>query len=159
VEEAQKALEKYVAWNEDNENELVGSEVKFLFSLNGWPINGRIDRVERTAEGEYVIIDFKTTASGEYRTTVGQNIQVNTYCLATQHKYGKLPARATLVYLKGRKRPVHYDPDQIQVQSQETRLKALIDNIVEERFDPVVPSPKGVCRWCGYKTECTALNK
>jgi DNA helicase-2/ATP-dependent DNA helicase PcrA len=158
-EEAQKALEKYVAWNEGNENELVGSEIKFSFSLDGWPINGRIDRVERTAEAEHVIIDFKTTSSGEYSTTIGQNIQMNMYCLAIQHKYGALPSKATIVYLKGSKKPVHYYPDSKQVQSQETKLKELIGKIMKEQFDPVVPSLKGVCRWCGYKTECSALNE
>jgi DNA helicase-2/ATP-dependent DNA helicase PcrA len=157
-EEAQKALEKYVAWNEGNENELVGSEIKFSFSLDGWPINGRIDRVEHTAEAQHVVIDFKTTSSGEYSTTIGQNIQMNMYCLAIQHKYGALPSKATIVYLKGSKKPVHYYPDSKQVQSQETKVRELIDKITKEQFDPVVPSLKGVCRWCGYKTECSALN-
>ena len=63
------------------------------------------------SDGEYVVADFKTTSGGESRNTIKENIQINTYCLAVQHKYGKLPARASLVYLKGRKGPVHYYPD------------------------------------------------
>jgi DNA helicase II / ATP-dependent DNA helicase PcrA len=157
-EEAQKALEKYVAWNETNENELIGTEVEFFFSLDGWPIKGRIDRLERTSDGEYVLSDFKTTKEGESRNSITHSIQINTYCLAVMHKYGKLPERASLVYLKGRKRPVHYYPDPLQIRNQETRLKGLIANIMDEQFNPAIPSLLGICRWCGFKTECTALS-
>lgn len=154
--EAQKAVQKYVAWNEANENQLIGSEVEFLFLLDGRMIKGRMDRIERASDGGYIVTDFKTTVTGEFSTTIGQNIQMNLYCLAVQNKYGQLPVRASLVYLKGRKKPVHYYPDPIQIQSQEERLRALMDNVIHEQFDPpAVPSSKGTCRWCGYKTECS----
>jgi DNA helicase-2/ATP-dependent DNA helicase PcrA len=155
--EARKALEKYVAWNEANENEIVGSEVDFLFSINGRKIKGRMDRIERTSNGEYIVIDFKTASSGETSSTIPQNIQLNVYCLAMQQKAGLLPKKASLVYLKGRTKPVHYYPDQTQMQFQEARLKGLIDNVIKEQFDPAIPSPYNTCRNCGYTAECTAF--
>jgi DNA helicase-2/ATP-dependent DNA helicase PcrA len=73
-------------------------------------VKGFIDRLERTPEGPYVVVDFKTGSSMESKNTIRDNIQMNVYCLAVKNKFGKLPARASLLYLKKRKM-VDYVPD------------------------------------------------
>jgi len=75
--QAQQMLETYVVWNERNENEIIGAEMKFTFTLNGRSVTGFIDRVERTPTGEYIALDYKTGYPVESKNTIKQNIQMN----------------------------------------------------------------------------------
>ena len=149
--QAQQMLETYLAWNERNENEIIGAEMKFAFTLNGRSVTGFIDRVERTPVGEYVVLDYKTGYTTESRNSIKQNIQMNVYALAVLDKFGILPHRASLYYVKHDKM-VDYIPTQDLVEEQKTRLSEMIDNVVLERF-PGMPSFQ-TCRSCSYQALC-----
>ena len=77
---AQQMLETYLAWNERNENEIIGAEMKFAFTLNDRSVTGFIDRVERTPSGEYIVLDYKTGYPAESRNTIKQNIRKKMNC-------------------------------------------------------------------------------
>ena len=149
--QAQQMLETYLAWNERNENEIIGAEMKFAFTLNGHSVTGFIDRVERTPVGEYRSTDYKTGYTTESRNSIKQNIQMNVYALAVLDKFGTLPHRASLYYVKHDKM-VDYIPTQDLVEEQKTRLSEMIDNVVLERF-PGMPSFQ-TCRSCSYQALC-----
>ena len=102
--EAQQLLTTYVNWDLQNENEVIGTEIEFLFPLIGRNVKGFIDRLERTPDGHYVVVDFKTGSSTESKRTIRESIQMNVYCLAVQHKFRQLPARASLLYLKKKRK-------------------------------------------------------
>ena len=53
-------IDAYLAWQSKNENEVIDVEMRFAFKLSDRIVKGFIDRVERTPEGNYVVIDFKT---------------------------------------------------------------------------------------------------
>jgi DNA helicase-2/ATP-dependent DNA helicase PcrA len=149
--QAQQMLDTYLAWNERNENEIIGAEMKFDFTLNGRSVTGFIDRVERTPLGEYIVLDYKTGYPTESKNTIKQNIQMNVYTLAVLDKFGALPQRASLYYVKHDKM-VDYLPTPDHVEQQQARLSGMIDNVVLERF-PGVPSFQ-TCRSCSYQLLC-----
>jgi DNA helicase-2/ATP-dependent DNA helicase PcrA len=149
--QAQQMLDTYLAWNERNDNEIIGAEMKFAFTFNGRSVMGYIDRVERTSSGEYVVLDYKTGYPSESKNTLKQNIQMNVYALAVLDKFGSLPQRASLYYVKHDKM-VDYMPTQDLVEEQKTRLSEMIDNVVLERF-PGMPSFQ-TCRSCSYQDLC-----
>ena len=149
--QAQQMLETYLAWNERNENEIIGAEMKFAFTLNGRSVMGYIDRVERTPVGEYVVLDYKTGYPRESKNTIKQNIQMNVYALAVLEKFGALPKRVSLYYVKHDKM-VDYLPTQDNVEQQQARLSEMIDNVVLEQF-PALPSYQ-TCRSCSYQPLC-----
>jgi DNA helicase-2/ATP-dependent DNA helicase PcrA len=152
--EAQQLLATYVEWNLENENEVIGTEAEFLFPINGRNVKGFIDRLERTPKGQYVVVDFKTGSSMESKNTIRDNIQMNVYCLAVQNKFGELPARASLLYLKTRKM-VDYLPELEYFEKQQARLAGIIDQVLNESFE-AQPSYKA-CLFCGYGELCDSM--
>lgn len=152
--QAQQLLTTYVDWNLQNENEVVGTEVEFLFPLNGRNVKGFIDRLERRSDGHYNVVDFKTGSSMESKRTIRENIQMNVYCLAVQNKFGQLPARASLFYLKKRKM-VDYEPDPQHLEMQQARLAGIIQQVLSESFE-AQPS-YDACLFCGYGELCEEM--
>ena len=59
------ALESYQKWSSSNPNEIVALELPFTTYIGGFKVNGVIDRLEKTPEGEYVVIDYKTGGKEE----------------------------------------------------------------------------------------------
>ena len=152
--EAEQLLTTYIEWILENENEVVGTEVEFLFPLKGRNVKGFIDRLERTNDGQYVVVDFKTGSSMESKKTILDNIQMNVYCLAVQNKFGQLPARCSLLYLKKR-RIVDYEPDTQNLEKQKARLEGIIQLVISESFD-AQPS-YDACLFCGYSELCDSM--
>ncbi len=114
-------------------------------------MKGFIDRLERTADGEYVVIDYKTGYPSESKNSIMENIQMNVYCLAVREKFGKLPQRASLFYVKHNKL-VDYYPDEEYINAQQQRAEAMIDKILAESFE-ATPSYQA-CRYCDYVQIC-----
>jgi DNA helicase-2/ATP-dependent DNA helicase PcrA len=152
--EAQQLLTTYVNWNLQNENEVVGAEVEFLFPLIGRNVKGFIDRLERTPDGHYVVVDFKTGSSTESKRTIRDSIQMNVYCLAVQNKFRQIPSRASLLYLK-KKKMVDYEPDPQQLGKQRERLAGIVQQVLSESFQ-AQPS-YDACLFCGYHELCEAM--
>ena len=105
AEDRQKAedlLDTFLAWQAKNRNTILAAELRFRFRLDGRTVTGYIDRIEQQPDGGLVVIDFKTGAKPSNITRAGirDDIQMNIYCMAVQERYGKLPARASLYYLR-----------------------------------------------------------
>jgi DNA helicase-2/ATP-dependent DNA helicase PcrA len=148
---AEQMIDVYLDWQAHNENKVVDVEMKFAFNLSGRIVKGFIDRVEQTPDGDYVVIDFKTGSQSETKNSIKENIQMNVYCLAILEKYGALPVRASLFYVKHEKM-VDYFPDSEQLGTQKMRLISMIDGVLQERF-PGKPAYQ-TCRFCDYEALC-----
>ncbi len=126
-------------------------------------VNGRADRIDRTADGGLVIVDFKTGATVPSRAAVEQNAQLAVYQLALRLAGGRtltqdgavadLPGGAELVYLRSGTPTVRRQPaldDQgaeelIQVLRQAAEfLASPTSTAVENR----------TCERCPVRTSC-----
>ena len=58
--QAEKMIDTYLEWQKNNANEIVGTEIGFGIEIAGRMVRGYIDRVEKTKDGHYCVIDFKT---------------------------------------------------------------------------------------------------
>jgi DNA helicase-2/ATP-dependent DNA helicase PcrA len=148
---AEEMIDTYLAWQHAHANEVIDSEMGFSFALNNRQVKGFIDRLERTADGEYVVIDYKTGYPSESKNSIRENIQMNVYCLAIRKKCGKLPQRASLFYVKHNKL-VDYYPDEEHINAQQQRAEAMIDKILAESFE-ATPSYQ-TCKYCDYVPLC-----
>jgi hypothetical protein len=119
----------------------------FKIEINGRAVKGFIDRLERTRDGDYVVIDFKTGSKSENGNSIKENIQMNVYALAVLKKYSKLPARASLYYIKSNE-TVDYAPDNTWIDVQRERLEEMIQAVLEEKFAAAASYD---CRWCDYE--------
>ena len=76
---------------------------------------------------------------------------MNVYCLAIREKFGVLPRKASLFYVKHEKM-VDYFPDSEQLEKQKTRLASMIETVLLEQF-PGSPAYQ-TCRFCDYEALC-----
>jgi DNA helicase-2/ATP-dependent DNA helicase PcrA len=152
---AEALLDTFLAWQEKNRNTIVAAEQRFKFRLGDRTVTGFIDRIERQPDGGFVVIDFKTGSKPSNITKAGirDDIQMNIYCMAVQEKYGRLPARASLYYLKEDKM-IDYVPDDESIAAFSERAEGMIAAICAEEFPPKV-SYMG-CRNCDYVDLCEA---
>ena len=134
------------------------AEQRFRFRLGDRTVTGYIDRIERQPDGEYVVIDFKTGGKPSTITKAGirEDIQMNVYCMAVQEMFGKLPARASLYYLKDDK-AVDYVPDEESIAVFRERALSIISGVCREEF----PARASfiACRNCDYVELCEMTGK
>jgi len=150
---AEAMLDTYLVWQAANRNTIAGTEKKFQFSLGDRKVKGYIDRIERTPDGEYVVVDFKTGTKPSSLTkhAVLTDTQLNLYCLAIREMFGKLPQRASFYFIKDNKM-VDYFPTEETVSVFADSVKEIISAVCEEKFDPA-PSFQ-TCRFCDYADLC-----
>jgi len=151
---ARELVETYLAWQAENTNTILEAEKEFSFTFAGRGMHGFIDRIEQTPGGGYVVIDFKSgssKSSGITRKNLPENIQLNLYALAIKEMFGKLPERATLLYLKDNN-PINYQPTEDSVVAFAENLEQMLAKILAGEF-PAQPDFMR-CGWCPYGDLC-----
>ncbi|WP_017620151.1 PD-(D/E)XK nuclease family protein, partial [Nocardiopsis gilva] len=81
-ERADEMVRKLISWHEHNERELVVTEEGFKVELDGIEITGRVDRLERDAEGRAVVVDIKTGGGRPKDDELARHPQLGVYQLA-----------------------------------------------------------------------------
>jgi RecB family exonuclease len=116
-------------------------------------VTGKIDRIDRRADGALVVRDYKTGRAprdegGTYRG--GQQLQVPFYVLATAEMFpGHRIAAAFLDYVDGGRR-VSFDPATVTGEGFRALLRGVVDLIRQGAF---VQEPSS-CNWCDYTAVC-----
>lgn len=147
-----------------SEIQVHATELQFRrFELpSGVPLNGFIDRVERTPSGGYKITDYK---SGKYSVARNpkfgrdsKDTQIRLYAAATAAQLGvDLPESGNLMFIGARKhRPVEITQPLVDQAlgwhaAQWQDLSTYRDR---DRFFPAQPSP--LCGWCPLANLCPA---
>ncbi len=144
-------IKTYLEWEENNPNTPVDVEPKFKINLNDVTISGKIDRVEKTPEGEYEVIDFKTGSARKSKNTIKDDIQMNVYALGTEKLCGKLPKKTSLFYIKHNKVVPHII-EREKLDGFKKKLGITIDDIFDEKF-PASPNTFK-CSRCDYAPIC-----
>ena len=140
MEKAREMLKTYLKWKSANPNKVVAAEQKFTIEIGEIPIKGSIDRIERTLEGDYEVIDFKTGSVKESKASIKDDIQMNVYALATEKLYGVLPKNTFLFYLKKNKIVVN-KVESSHVGNIRKSLEDMVNSILREEFE-ATPSLK-----------------
>jgi DNA helicase II / ATP-dependent DNA helicase PcrA len=152
---ARAALVLYHQHLEAHEAEPVWFERGFSFKLGPHHLRGRVDRVDKLADGNYEMIDYKT---GRPRTVeqLKDDVQLSLYAVGARESWQVEAEKLSYYYvLDDLKVPVpsaEMDSDWI------TRVVEDVgEAIMAQRFDPT-PSPS-VCGLCDYRIACPAWER
>ncbi|SDJ32704.1 Superfamily I DNA or RNA helicase [Frankineae bacterium MT45] len=81
---ARKMLGKLLEWLTSKSSQLVAVEESFSIEVVDAVLRGRVDRLERDAQGRLVVVDYKTGSSKAKTDTLLSNPQLATYQLAVE---------------------------------------------------------------------------
>ncbi|MBO0805367.1 MAG: ATP-dependent helicase [Nocardiopsaceae bacterium] len=79
---ADRMVRKFLDWHASNPRDLIATEQSLRVRVGQVEITGRVDRLERDADGRGVIVDLKTGSSAPREDELGRNPQLGVYQLA-----------------------------------------------------------------------------
>jgi putative RecB family exonuclease len=125
-------------------------EFRFTVEIEGIPITGTIDRLDRMPGGGYEIIDYKTNRRLPPLAQVDRDLQLSIYWLAAQQVWGIEPERLTLYFLLPGQR-MTTTRTTAQADELRRRIATVAERIAAGKFEP---RQNPLCDWCDYQAMC-----
>lgn len=149
---AREAMRLY--WERESvaEGEPIWLERKFDIRIGPHHVRGRVDRVDRLADGSHELIDYKT---GERKSEadLASDLQLALYRLAAREAWDLEVGSASYYYvLDGDKVAAPIRPD--DAERVERTVLEVGEGVLGQDFEPR-PSAT-VCGWCDYRLICPA---
>lgn len=121
---------------------------------------GIIDRIDKTGDGKYEIIDYKTAKRMPSQDALNQNLQLFLYSLGLQKRWPHLSTediKLSLYFLKHEEK-LTAEISSVAVQKTKDHVLNTIGEIQEhirsgKEFEPM---PSALCEWCGFRPMCPA---
>lgn len=152
LEKARAALGRYHGRLGSADSQPIWFERPFSFRLGPHHLRGRVDRVDRRADGSYELIDYKTSRPRSAEQ-LREDVQLSLYALAAREDW-ELPCSRQAYYyvLDDLRVPVpREDRDEAAVRA---TVLEVGEGILAQAFDPT-PSPRA-CAICDYRIVCPA---
>lgn len=132
---------------------VVAVERPFTVNIDGINIRGRIDRMDRTAEGT-VIIDYKSSDvhdQDKANARARDSLQLQAYAMAFESENGVLPSRVQLHFLETGVVGTA-SPDPKRLDKAKSQLRSAAAGIRDGKFQP---KPDAMtCGFCPYRQIC-----
>lgn len=132
---------------------VVDLETPFKVDFQNYTLAGKIDRIDRTGENQYEIVDYKTSKKLPSQESVDNNLQLSLYRLGITNRWPNLKFDQVTLSLYFLKHGVKISTVRTEDQLEATKIKVsnIIADIEAKKFQPV-PSP--LCDYCGYRNIC-----
>ncbi|MBU1102786.1 PD-(D/E)XK nuclease family protein [Patescibacteria group bacterium] len=158
-----KILKDYYAKNYPAQFNVVALETSFEAPIKIGDdlhlVTGKIDRIDKTPENLFEVIDYKTTKKMPSQETVDKDLQLSVYHLGMANRWPsivneKRPVKVSLYYLK--------HGEKLSSLRNVENLEATKENIIRDieqieqthkagKFDP---RPNALCDWCEFQRNC-----
>jgi DNA helicase-2/ATP-dependent DNA helicase PcrA len=153
---AENALKRYHERFQADDAEPMWFEKSFNFKIGAHTLRGRVDRVDRMADGRYELIDYKT---GRPKTPaqLRDDVQLALYAVAAANAWGLEgdSQQSYLYVLDDQKVPLPDDANDAEWIAETVREVA--DGILGQGFEPT-PS-YAACSICDYRIACPAAER
>jgi superfamily I DNA/RNA helicase/RecB family exonuclease len=149
---AAAALARYHEHSLIDQARPVWFERQFTFKLGPHVLRGRVDRVDRTPNGEYELIDYKT-GRPKSADELADDVQLALYAVAARESWGLEASRGAYYYL--------LDDVKVAVSGDEQWIRDVATEVAEgiraQEFEPT-PSARA-CSLCDYRLACPAAER
>ncbi|MDQ2622472.1 MAG: PD-(D/E)XK nuclease family protein, partial [Actinomycetota bacterium] len=149
---AYAAMRNYWETESRSDNQPVWLERQFEFRVGPHYVRGRVDRVDRTGDGGYEVIDYKTGQKVDSER-LGGDIQLAIYRIGAHEAWDLEVGTGSYYYvMDGEKVEIPAGEDENE--RIERTVLGVGEGILSQDFEPR-PSP-AVCGWCDYRLVCPA---
>jgi len=145
----EQILTQYHATLSKNMPQSIMLERPFTLKVGKQSIAGRIDRIDRLADGGIEIIDYKTGQAKE-KVVDDDKDQLLIYQLAAEQTLNLVPTKLTYYYLND-DRAVSFLGTEKDKEKIEEKILTTIEQIKTGDFSP---TPGWACRYCDYRDIC-----
>ncbi|MCB0882368.1 MAG: ATP-dependent helicase [Thermoleophilia bacterium] len=155
IERSRETFPAMVRAHVAKRTQVVAVERPFTLALGAHRVRGRIDRIDRRADGSHALVDYKTgTQPSGAAERDGRDV-MRIYMLGADQALGVHAQAATLEYVfEGTSSKEN--PEQADMDDTLHRTTRTLDDIAAGRFDP---TPGWVCRSCDYRLLCPAQDR
>lgn len=134
----------------EGEGEFVKENLLFFPLEPGIILQGKIDRIDREAEG-YHLIDYKTSRSESHN-----NLQLLAYAILSRQALGKPITKASYLYLETGNFKSYQVSTEVEEETRQHITEVITKIKADEKFEP---RPGKRCYWCPYIEFCPAKDK
>ncbi len=155
--ETDRIITRYFAMEDPRTVTSEGVEMRLTATVDGVPILGILDRLDRDDDGSLVIVDYKTGAlpNRQYDSKTFANAEL--YAALCEEHFGERPRRIRLLYV------THGESVEREVTGAvlRARRKSAVDawgkikRFYDDGHFPATPSTNA-CRFCAYTELCRA---
>ena len=155
--ECEVLVDNEFALEDPNEATPVGIELMLEARVGTVRLRGIIDRLDRTPDGELVVIDYKTGRAPSPTFEHAKLIGVHIYALLCQEVLGQRPAQVRLLHLK-EPCTITAEPSEQAVRGQRTKTLAVWSAIERAcQNEDFRPRTSPLCRFCRFQAFCPAF--
>jgi putative RecB family exonuclease len=153
--ETEAILIKYFEMEDPRQVSHEGVELRLGVTVDGTPLFGILDRLDRNPDGSLTIVDYKTGGlpNRKYDTQTFANAEL--YAALCGEKLGEQPSKIRLLYVS-QGEAIERNVTDVVVKARAKSASTAWDRINRYYSDGEFPATPSVntCRFCAYKTVC-----
>jgi putative RecB family exonuclease len=154
--DAESLVQNYFALEDPNEITSVGIELMLEARVGSMRLRGILDRLDRTPEGDLVVIDYKTGRAPSVAFEQSKLIGVHIYALLCQEVLGQKPVQVKLLHLK-EPMVIIAEPSDQAVRGQRLKATAIWSAIEQAcHNEDFRPRTSALCNYCRFQAFCPA---
>ncbi len=154
--DADALVRNYFELEDPNEINPVGIELTLEARFGDMVLRGIIDRLDLTADGELVVIDYKTGRAPAPAYERSKLIGVHIYALLCQETLGRRPVQVKLLHLK-EPTTITAEPSEQALRGHRQKTVAVWSAIERAcREEDFRPRTSPLCNYCRFREFCPA---
>lgn len=153
--ETHQIIDAYFAMEDPREVASEGVELRLGVTVDDTPLFGILDRLDRDAQGNLVIVDYKTGALPNRNFDSQTFANAELYAVLCRAKLGETPSKIRLLYVSHGE-SVERNVTDVVIRARSSAATSAwkkIQRYYEDGDFPATPSTNA-CRFCAYKEIC-----